>query len=75
MKSRYKLTITGTSFAAVFTTLSFLMETYAGLWLTLEAIILPAVYIIGYEMLLKSQKKVFEQNTFQVNRMIKYTKK
>lgn len=75
MKSKYKLIITGTSFAAVLTTMSYIMERYATLWLTLEAMILPAVYIIGYEMLMERQKRRFEKDMLKVKSTIMTLKK
>ena len=44
-------------------------EKYATLWLSLEVIILPTVYTLGYKYLMDKQRKGFENdiNEFQTN--------
>jgi len=64
MKSKYALILFATSFAIVLTTLTYVDTTYKELWLALEIIILPIIYIIGYEMLMDNQRKSFLK-TFQ----------
>jgi len=57
MLNRYRLIILATIVAIFFTSLVYLIPNYSNLWFSLEFIILPIVYIIGYEILMEKQKQ------------------
>ena len=57
MLNRYRLIILTTIVAIFFTSLVYLIPNYSNLWFSLEFIILPIVYIIGYEILMEKQKQ------------------
>ncbi len=51
-----------TLFAIVFTSLTYIFPPqYAQLWLSLEIIIIPTMYLIGYEFMLEKQRMNFEK--------------
>ncbi len=56
MKSKLQLILFATSFAIVFTGLIYIVPKYDKLWLSLEVIILPIIYSIGYEALMEKQR-------------------
>tara|TARA_Y100000034_G_C6777485_1_gene347245 strand:+ start:575 stop:796 length:222 start_codon:yes stop_codon:yes gene_type:complete len=57
MFNKFKLIILATIIAVFFTSLVYLLPSFANLWFTLEFIILPVTYTIGYEILMKKQKQ------------------
>ncbi len=57
MLNRYRLIILATIVAIFFTSLVYLIPNYSNLWFSLEFIILPIVYVIGYEILMEKQKQ------------------
>ena len=57
MLNRYTLIIIATIVAVFFTSLVYLLPNYSTLWFSLEFIILPIIYIIGYEILMEKQKQ------------------
>ena len=57
-----ELTFMVTLFAVVFTSLTYIFPPhYAQLWLSLEIIIIPTMYLIGYEFMMEKQRRKFEQ--------------
>jgi len=56
-KRNYELSLFATIFAIVFTVLSFMDTKRALMWLSLELIVLPFIYVVGYEMLMGKQRK------------------
>ena len=62
MASKYALVLFATIFAIVFTTLSYIMPNYSLLWLSLEVIILPVVYYLGYELIMDKQRAAFQRS-------------
>lgn len=58
MLNRYTLIIIATIVAVFFTSLIYLLPNYSTLWFNLEFIILPIVYIIGYEILMGKQNEI-----------------
>lgn len=61
IETKYRIGLFATIFAIVFTTLIHIWEKYATLWLSLEVIILPLIYYIGYELLMSDQKEELEK--------------
>ncbi len=61
MKKNYSLVIYATVFAIIFTTLSYAIPAYSPLWLSLEVIILPVIYTLGYELIIDEQKWTFSE--------------
>ena len=59
MLNRYTLIIIATIVAVFFTSLVYILPKYSTLWFTLEFIILPIVYIVGYELLMEKQDKIY----------------
>lgn len=64
MYRKYWIGLFATSYAIVFTMLVYLMSNYDKLWLSLEVIVLPIIYYMGYEILMDKQKKDFD-NTLE----------
>ena len=56
-KKNYELSLFATIFAITFTVLSFMDTARALMWLSIELIVLPFIYIVGYEMLMDKQRK------------------
>ncbi len=56
-RRNYKLSLFATIFAIVFTVLSFMDTQRALMWLSVELIVLPFIYVVGYEMLMSKQRK------------------
>jgi len=67
MLNRYRLIIIATIVAVFFTSLVYLLPNYSTLWFSLEFIILPIVYIIGYEILMEKQKQIDEEEKNKIN--------
>ena len=62
IRAKTDLVLFVTVFAVVFTSLTYIFPSrYVQLWLSLEIIIIPTLYLIGYELLLEKQKKMFEE--------------
>lgn len=59
MKPTHRLILFATIFAIIFTTMVYLTPKYKGLWFSLEVIVLPLIYYVGYEMLMDKQKEEF----------------
>lgn len=57
MKKKYDLALFATAFAIIFTVLTYVDSERTPMWLSLELIILPFIYVVGYEMLMDKQKK------------------
>jgi len=66
------LALYATSFAIVFTTLIFLNPKYSQLWFSLEIIVLPLIYTIGYQIILKREKR--KNNNMKKTMMKNYEK-
>jgi hypothetical protein len=62
MELKYRLFLFATTFAILFTTFVYIIPKYKMLWLSLEVIILPLIYYVGYEMMMDNQKGKFEEN-------------
>lgn len=62
MKDSHKLTLFVTGLSVLFAVTTHLLRTYSGLLLTLEVIVLPVIYIIGYEIMIEKQRFMYEQN-------------
>lgn len=63
ISKKTELIIIVTIFAIVLTTCVYVFPSkYAPLWLSLEVIIIPTLYLIGYEFLMHKQRKDFELN-------------
>ena len=62
MDFKYKIFLFATTFAIVFTMLIYLIPKYKMLWFSLEVIILPLIYYVGYEMMMDQQKEEFERS-------------
>ncbi len=67
MLNRFTLIIIATIIAVYFTSLVYLLPDYKVLWFSLEFIILPIVYIIGYEILMEKQDKIYRKDIFKTN--------
>lgn len=66
-----ELVLMVTLFAIVLTTCVYLFPTkYAPLWLSLEVIIIPTLYLIGYEFLMHKQRKSLEKEISSLNEII-----
>ena len=61
MNKKYEVALFATIFAIVFTVLSYIDIKRAAMWLSIEVIILPFLYVVGYEMLMDKQKKQLEE--------------
>lgn len=61
MNKKYEIALFATLFAIVFTVLSYIDVKRAAMWLSLEVIILPFLYVVGYEMLMDRQKRELEE--------------
>lgn len=60
---KIELIIIVTIFAVIFTTLVYISPVrYAQLWLNLEVIIIPTLYLVGYEYIIQKQKLENEYN-------------
>ena len=60
-----------TLFAVVFTSLTYIFPPkYAQLWLSLEIIIIPTMYLVGYEFMLHKQKKKFDYHYLLLNKKL-----
>jgi len=58
-------------FAIIFTTCVYVFPSkYAHLWLSLEVITIPTLYLVGYELLMHKQKRVFEEETSLLNEVV-----
>ena len=67
IRAKTELVLIVTIFAIVFTTLAYLSPLhYAQLWLALEIITIPALYLIGYEFMLHQQSQQFEETTSRI---------
>jgi len=59
---KIELTFIVTLFAVALTTFVYIFPPqYTQLWLNLEIIIIPTMYLIGYEFMLEKQKMKFEK--------------
>ena len=67
MLNRYTLIIIATIVAVYFTSLVYILPKYSTLWFTLEFIILPIVYIVGYELLMEKQDKIYNKDINKIN--------
>lgn len=67
MLNRYKLIIIATIIAVYFTSLVYLIPAYRTLWFSLEFIILPIIYIIGYEILMERQEKFHKKEINKIS--------
>ena len=67
MLNKYQLIIIATIVAVYFTSLVHLTPKYAILWFSLEFIILPIIYIIGYEKLIERQNKIYNKDINKIN--------
>lgn len=56
-RKNYELSLFATIFAIVFTVLSYVDTVRSMMWLSLELIILPFIYVVGYEMLMDKQRR------------------
>jgi len=65
MNKKYEVALFATVFAMVFTVLSYIDIKRAMMWLSLEVIILPFLYVVGYEMLMDKQKQRLEEKMDQ----------
>ncbi len=63
ISQKTELTLIVTIFAIFLTTLVYLIPAYAPLWLSLEVIIIPTFYLVGYELILEKQRKDFERDS------------
>jgi len=61
MDKKIELTIMATSVAIFFAILVEVWSKYSKLLLSIEVIVLPVVYYVGYEILMKQQKKDFSE--------------
>lgn len=61
MDKKIELTIMATSTAIFFAILVEVWSKYSKLLLSIEVIVLPVVYYVGYEILMKQQKKDFDR--------------
>ena len=61
MDKKIELTLMATSFAIFFAILIEVWSKYSKLLLSIEVIVLPVVYYVGYEILMKKQKKDFDE--------------
>ena len=61
MKKKYDLALFAALFAIIFTVLTYVDEKRAMMWLSLELIILPFIYVVGYEMLMDKQRRQLEE--------------
>ena len=62
IRAKTDLVLFVTIFAIIFTSLVYIFPPkYVQLWLSLEIIIIPTLYLVGYELLLEKQKKMFEE--------------
>lgn len=57
MSKKYEIALFATMFAVVFTVLSYIDVKRAAMWLSIEVIILPFLYVVGYEMLMDKQRR------------------
>ncbi|MBU0460560.1 MAG: hypothetical protein KJ597_04430 [Nanoarchaeota archaeon] len=62
MKFKYKLILFATTFAIAFTTLIYVFSKYRMLWFSLEVIILPLIYYMGYEIMMDGQRESFNRS-------------
>ncbi|MBI4453746.1 hypothetical protein HY636_03825 [Candidatus Woesearchaeota archaeon] len=67
MYTRYWIAIYATIFAIIFTALTYIMPNYAIMWLSIEVIVLPLIYYIGYEVLMNKQKANFEKSINKIS--------
>jgi len=63
---RHKIILIATIFAICLTSLVYIIPKYSVLWLTLEVIILPVIYMVGYENLMNEQEKLFDEDTTEL---------
>lgn len=70
-----ELTLIVTIFAIFLTMLTFVWPKYASLWLALEVIIIPTFYLVGYELVLDKQRKVFERDISLLNETVEHLEK
>jgi len=70
MLNRYRLIIIATIVAVYFTSLVYLLPNYRTLWFSLEFIILPIIYIIGYEILMGKQDKFYKTEINKINKKV-----
>ena len=61
MNKKYEIALFATLFAIIFTVLSYIDVKRAAMWLSLEVVILPFLYVVGYEMLMDKQKQQLEE--------------
>ena len=75
MLNRYKLIITATLVAVYFTSLVYLLPGYRTLWFSLEFIVLPAVFIIGYEKLIEEESRIYKEETIKIIEEVNHLEK
>ncbi|MEK6809157.1 MAG: hypothetical protein AABY40_00625 [Nanoarchaeota archaeon] len=66
MKKKYELSLFATVFAIIFTVLTYIDSERTAMWLSLELIILPFIYVVGYEMLMDKQKQWLEEKMSRI---------
>ncbi|MFH1438990.1 MAG: hypothetical protein ABIG89_00355 [Candidatus Woesearchaeota archaeon] len=75
LKQKTKLILTATVFAIFLSSLVYIIPKYSVLWLTMEVIILPAVYILGYEILMDRQRKKLRKDFNILMSQVEFFKK
>tara|TARA_Y100000310_G_C20663807_1_gene806319 strand:- start:2099 stop:2365 length:267 start_codon:yes stop_codon:yes gene_type:complete len=63
ISKKTELIMVVTIFAIILTACVYIFPSkYALLWLSLEVIIIPTLYLVGYELLIHKQRKNFERD-------------
>jgi len=75
MKERFELMLFAGILTIILTTCVYIFSSYDRMWLNLEVIIIPLVYIIGYEILMEKQVRYAKTDYDELNEEINILKR